>query len=94
MIRRPQLTKTEQLRQAKTASLVRDIELREDAASKHQRDPFKVRRRMVKPEPKKVDFAKPGMTKAMLARIKHAEKFKEEYERWARKEHQVERLRT
>lgn len=49
---------------------------------------------MVRPEPKKVDFTKPGMTKAMLARVKHAEKFKEEYEQWARKEHQVERLHT
>ncbi|XP_024222783.1 uncharacterized protein LOC100744992 [Bombus impatiens] len=91
MSRRPQLTKTEQLRQARTASLVRDIELREDAASRHQRDAFKVRRRMVRPEPKKVDFSKPGMTKAMLARVKHAQKFKEEYER---KQESVTSVRT
>lgn len=32
-------------------------------------------------EPKKVEFTKPAMTKTMLARIKLAEKFKQEYER-------------
>ena len=81
MSRRPQLTKTEQLRQARTATRMRDVELKEDAARRQQRDPFKPRRRMIRPEPKKVEFTKPGMTKAMLARIKHAEKFKQEYER-------------
>ena len=81
MSRRPQLTKTEQLRQAKTATRIRDIEVKEDATMRQQRESFRPRRRMIRPEPKKVEFTKPGMTKAMLARIKHAEKFKEEHER-------------
>ncbi|XP_076759055.1 uncharacterized protein LOC143428217 [Xylocopa sonorina] len=77
----PSLTKTEQLRRQKTAATLREFGQRQDTLAKHQPDPFKTRRRMVRPEPKKVDFTKPGMTKAMLARVKQAEKFKQEYER-------------
>lgn len=75
------LTRTEQLRQARTAALVKSIAQREEAVARQQVDPSKVRRKISRTEPKKVDFAKPGMTKAMLARIKQAEKFKQEYER-------------
>lgn len=39
------------------------------------------RRRYTPAEPKKVEFTKPAMTKAMIARVKQAEKFKQEYER-------------
>lgn len=39
------------------------------------------RRRYTPAEPKKVEFTKPAMTKAMMARVKQAEKFKQEYER-------------
>jgi len=39
------------------------------------------RRRYAPVEPRRVDFARPAMTKAMMARIKQAEKFKQEYER-------------
>lgn len=39
------------------------------------------RRRYTPVEPKKVEFTKPGVTKAMMARVKQAEKFKQEYER-------------
>lgn len=76
MSRRPGLTRTEQLRQAKTAR-----ELQERAARLPPPEPLKVRKRHVRPEPKKLDFTRPGMTKAMLARLKQAEKFKQEYER-------------
>ncbi|XP_017799315.1 PREDICTED: uncharacterized protein LOC108580155 [Habropoda laboriosa] len=75
----PGLTRTEQLRQARTAALLKDTEKKE--ARIRQQEDFKVRRKYVRPEAKKVDFKKPGMTKAMLARVKQAEKFKQEYER-------------
>ncbi|XP_076240979.1 uncharacterized protein LOC143183340 [Calliopsis andreniformis] len=78
--RGPGLTKTEQLRQAKTSAFVRDLEKRRETTSR-QPDPFARRKKVVMHEPKKVDFKKPGMTKAMMARVKHAEKFKQEYER-------------
>lgn len=67
MSRRPGLTRTEQLRQAKTAR-----ELQERAARLPPPEPLKVRKRHVRPEPKKLDFTRPGMTKAMLARLKQA----------------------
>ena len=75
------LTKTELLRQAKTAAALKDYDKKREETTRHQADPFSRRRRVVRPEPKKVDFRKPGMTKAMMARVKQAEKFKQEYER-------------
>lgn len=44
-------------------------------------DPAGRRRRYTPAEPKKVEFTRPGVTKAMMARVKQAEKFKQEYER-------------
>lgn len=76
MSRRPALTRTEQLRQARTA---RELE-RQERAARPPPEP-KIRRRHIRPEPKKLDFTRPAMTKAMLARVKQAEKFKQEYER-------------
>lgn len=50
--------------------------------ARHQADPLRTRpRRPPRPEPKKVDFTKPGLTKAMIAKMKHSEKFKQELER-------------
>ncbi|CAL7937983.1 unnamed protein product [Xylocopa violacea] len=77
----PSLTKTEQLRRQRTAASLREYEQKQDALARHQADPFRARKRTARPEPKKVDFTRPGMTKAMLARVKQAEKFKQEYER-------------
>lgn len=81
MSRNPRLTKTQQLRQAQTAATLRDYDRKREETTRHQADPFSRRHRVVRPEPKKVDFTKPGMTKAMMARVKQAEKFKQEYER-------------
>ncbi|XP_054011523.1 uncharacterized protein LOC128894082 [Hylaeus anthracinus] len=75
------LTKTQIMRQAKAAAVVQEFEKRHDADMKYQPDPLKTRKRILSYEPKKVDFKKPGMTKAMLARVKQAEKFKQDYER-------------
>ncbi|KZC05949.1 hypothetical protein WN55_06124 [Dufourea novaeangliae] len=73
------LTRTQQLREARTVARIREIEQKEHTL-KSQADALRPRRRIDRPEPKKVDFHKPGMTKAMLARVKQAEKFKQEYE--------------
>lgn len=75
------LTKTQQLRQAKTSVLLQEQKKKQDEEKRREPDPFGRRKRVVVPEPKKVDFKKPGMTKTMLARVKAAEKFKQEYER-------------
>ncbi|XP_076229238.1 uncharacterized protein LOC116431412 [Nomia melanderi] len=77
------LTKTQQLREARTTALVRELQQKEEAAARHAADPFKPRKRITR-EPKRVDFHKPGMTKAMIARMKQAEKFKQDYERRTR----------
>ncbi|CAK9808092.1 hypothetical protein ANTQUA_LOCUS5459 [Anthophora quadrimaculata] len=73
----PALTRTEQLRRARSAALVKESQKR---GTTRQPEEFKVRKRYERPDPKKVDFTKPGMTKAMMARVKQAEKFKQEYE--------------
>ncbi|XP_076650273.1 uncharacterized protein LOC143357638 [Halictus rubicundus] len=73
------LTKTQQYREAKTAALVRELQQKEEA-TKPRQDAFKSRRRITH-EPKKVDFQRPGMTKAMIARMQQAEKRMQEYER-------------
>ncbi|CAK9795322.1 hypothetical protein ANTPLA_LOCUS329 [Anthophora plagiata] len=72
----PGLTKTQQLRQARSAAIAKDSK----RGATRQPEEIKVRRRYDRPDPKKVDFTKPGMTKAMMARVKQAEKFKQEYE--------------
>jgi len=83
----PRLTKTQALRQARSATVVREYEQKEEAARQPPPPPAAVagpsRKRPPRApaEPKKVEFARPAMTKAMLARIKHAEKFKQELER-------------
>ncbi|XP_012061551.1 PREDICTED: uncharacterized protein LOC105624810 [Atta cephalotes] len=83
----PRLTKTQALRQARSATVVREFEQKEEAARQPQPQPALAgpsRRRVplhTPAEPKKVEFARPAMTKAMLARVKHAEKLKQEYER-------------
>lgn len=76
------LTKTEQLRRAKTAAMVQELEKKREALMKHQAEPAAPARpkKILSYEPKKVDFSKPTMTKSMMARLKHAEKFKQEYE--------------
>ncbi|XP_011871686.1 PREDICTED: uncharacterized protein LOC105564133 [Vollenhovia emeryi] len=78
----PGLTKTQALRQARSATVVRELEQKQEAAQ--QPPPVRAvpsRRRYVPAEPRKVDFSKPAMTKAMIARVKQAERFKQEYER-------------
>lgn len=73
------LTKTQQLRQARSSAALQEYEQKQDKF-KRPEDPLR-RRKYEKPEPKKVDFSKPTMTKTMLARMKQAEKFKQDYER-------------
>lgn len=77
----PGLTKTEQLRQARSAALLKEYEQKQEVG----RQPAEPTRRRKYPvqvtERKKIEFTKPSMTKTMLARVKHAEKFKQEYER-------------
>ncbi|XP_014485148.1 PREDICTED: uncharacterized protein LOC106749811 [Dinoponera quadriceps] len=78
----PGLTKTQAMRQARSAALVKEYEQKKETGRPQQVEPqVVVRRKHVVAEPKKVEFTKPTMTKAMLARVKHAEKFKQEYER-------------
>ncbi|XP_015175693.1 PREDICTED: uncharacterized protein LOC107066012 [Polistes dominula] len=78
--RRPGLTKTQALRQAKSAALVKQYEERKETIEPPKVDLSKRRKKPVH-EPKKIDFSKPGLTKTMLARMKHAEKIKQDYER-------------
>jgi len=77
----PGLTKTQALRQAKSAALVKEYEQKEEAERQRQPTELGRRRRYVPAEPRRVEFARPAMTKAMMARMKHAEKFKQEFER-------------
>ncbi|XP_070155304.1 uncharacterized protein [Polyergus mexicanus] len=82
MASRPRITKTEALRRARSAALLKELERKQEA--KRQPEPVIEpgrRRRYTPAEPKKVEFTKPAMTKAMMARVKQAEKFKQEYER-------------
>lgn len=79
----PGLTKTQALRQARSATVVREYEQKQEAARQPQPvlvDPSR-RQRHAAAEPRRVDFSRPAMTKAMMARMKQAEKFKQEYER-------------
>lgn len=79
----PGLTKTQALRQARSAAVVKEYEQKQEAGRQPQpvlADPVR-RRRYAPAEPRRVDFARPTMTKAMIARVKQAEKFKQEYER-------------
>ncbi|KAI4485610.1 hypothetical protein M0802_012672 [Mischocyttarus mexicanus] len=83
--RRPGLTKTQALRQAKSAALIKQIEERQtttkETAGPSRMDLPKIKKKFPAYEPKKIDFSKPALTKAMLARVKHAEKMKQDYER-------------
>lgn len=82
MASRPRLTKTEALRQARTAALMKEYERKQETKTQPESviDPGR-RRRYIPAEAKKVEFTRPAMTKAMMARVKQAEKFKQEYER-------------
>lgn len=78
----PRLTKTQALRQSRSATVVKEYEQKETGRQPQPVLTVPSRRRQYTPaEPRRVDFARPTMTKAMLARVKHAEKFKQEYER-------------
>ncbi|XP_072760101.1 uncharacterized protein [Anoplolepis gracilipes] len=81
MASRPRLTKTEALRQAKSAALVREYERKQEPKRQPVIDPSRRPRGYTPAEPKKVEFTRPTVTKAMMARVKQAEKFKQEYER-------------
>jgi len=76
----PTLTKTAKLRQTRSATLMKEYEQKQETARPPPPLP-EVRRRRPVAEAKKVEFAKPAVTKAMLARIKHAERVKAELER-------------
>ncbi|XP_066602198.1 uncharacterized protein [Prorops nasuta] len=77
------MTKTEQLRQAKSSAVVREYQQKESKAAAPEEPRRRVLPKRGPPpsDPKKIDFQRPGLTKAMLARMKHAEKFKENLER-------------
>lgn len=82
MASRPRLTKTEALRQARATALMKEYERKQEAKRQPEPaiDPGR-RRRYTPSESKKVEFTRPTMTKAMMGRMKQAEKFKQEYER-------------
>lgn len=77
----PGFTRTQALRQARSAALVKEYEQKRETTRPQQVAEPVTRRRHVVAEQKKVDFTRPTMTRAMMARVKHAEKFKQEYER-------------
>lgn len=77
----PGLTKTQALRQERSAAMIKEYEQKRETGRPQQVAEPVTRRRHVVTEQKKVDFTRPAMTKAMMARVKHAEKFKQEYER-------------
>lgn len=78
----PGLTKTQRLRQTRSATMVKEYEQKQETAGRpRQAIDVGRTRKYVAPEPKRVEFTKPTMTKAMMARVKHAEKVKQEYER-------------
>ncbi|EZA62794.1 hypothetical protein X777_07610 [Ooceraea biroi] len=78
---RPELTRTQKLRQTRPATLVKEYEQKQEIGRPQQAiDPGR-RHRYPVSEPKRVEFTKPAMTKAMIARMKHAEKAKQEYAR-------------
>ncbi|RLU20953.1 hypothetical protein DMN91_007568 [Ooceraea biroi] len=75
---RPELTRTQKLRQTRPATLVKEYEQKQEIGRPQQAiDPGR-RHRYPVSEPKRVEFTKPAMTKAMIARMKHAEKAKQE----------------
>lgn len=80
-IKPPVLTKTQALRQAKSAAFVKEYEQKQQVGKPEPQAIPGRRRRYPVAEPKKVEFTRPAMTKTQLARMKHAEKFKQEYER-------------
>ncbi|XP_011700849.1 PREDICTED: uncharacterized protein LOC105457710 [Wasmannia auropunctata] len=80
----PALTKTQALRQARSATIVKEYEQRETGRPSQPQilaEPAGRRRRYAPAEPRRVEFTRPTMTKAMMARVKHAEKIRQEYER-------------
>ncbi|XP_043488593.1 uncharacterized protein LOC122515341 [Polistes fuscatus] len=90
--RRPGLTKTQALRQAKSAALVKQYEERQMKETvKQPRVDLPKRSKKPVREPTKIDFTKPALTKTMLARVKHAEKLKQDYERKMEQRTQVGR---
>ncbi|XP_012260160.2 uncharacterized protein LOC105688419 [Athalia rosae] len=83
-IRNPGLTRAAQLRQAKSAAFVKEQEAKEAAKNIRVGGPCDVPRKARVPkftrgpppaEPRRINMTKPAMTKAMLARMKHAEEF-------------------
>ncbi|KAL0114185.1 hypothetical protein PUN28_011481 [Cardiocondyla obscurior] len=76
------LTKTQALRQARSSTIVKEFEEKQETT--RQQKPVLAehgrRRPYIPAEPKKVDFARPGMTKAMVARMKQAQKKIRQYE--------------
>lgn len=79
--RKPGLTKTQALRQARSSALVKQYTEKKETVEQPQREPSRRRKIASTHEPKKIDFTKPGLTKAMLARKKHAEQIKKDYAR-------------
>lgn len=79
----PRLTKTQALRQARSATVIQEYEQKQELARQPQPavvEPAR-RRRPAPAEPRRVDFTRPAMTKTMMARLKHTEKIKQEQER-------------
>ncbi|XP_015585388.1 uncharacterized protein LOC107263076 [Cephus cinctus] len=84
----PSVTRTQLMRQAKSSAVVRDT-IQQNVAqqpgagcpSKKPRVPKLSRKVAAPPSPKKIDFRKPGLTKAMLARMQHAKKFQSELDK-------------
>ena len=75
---RPALTRTQILRQAKTAAAaaVREARPREDPCPSRRQRTSLARVGPPPADPKRLDFSKPSLNKAMLARMQHAQKLK------------------
>ncbi|XP_043276495.1 uncharacterized protein [Venturia canescens] len=92
-IARPAMTRTQMLRAAQTSAVVQRRPPRESCPEPPPRPSF-ARQALSKPCPKKIDFAKPGMTKAMQMRQRvAAEKIKGYEEQQRTKEAACRRTR-
>lgn len=88
--RNPGLTRAAQLRQAKSAAFVKEQMAKEEALAAQGQAPCAAPSKARVPrftkgpppaEPRRIQMTKPSMTKAMLARMKHAEEFTKNLEK-------------
>lgn len=84
---RPATTRAQALRQAKSAAIINSRHQDTPAAPNPRRVRTGLARVGAPPlEPKRLEFSKPGVTKAMMARMQHVQKLKEAEEQKRRHE--------